>query len=91
LNVENEQRLLVSGSLLSQEIWKSPTDTPAFSLYKKELENFFTVMGAWKSWHIAITKLKPTQEVPSDFGSDFERGVGIKLRETPMSIANSLI
>jgi hypothetical protein len=55
------------------------------------LENFFTVMGAWKSWHIAITKLKPTQEVPSDFGSDFERGVGIKLKETPMSIANSLI
>jgi len=44
------------------------------------MENFFTVMEAWKSWHIAITKIKAWQEVPSDMGGDFERSVGIKFK-----------
>ena len=73
-----------------QEQWKSLTDGLAYSIYKKEFENFYTVMGAWKSWHLAITKITAKQEVPSDMGDVFERKVGIKLKETPMSIANAL-
>ncbi len=42
------------------------------------MENFFTVMDAWRLWHIAITKIRAGQEVPSDMGGDFERSVGIK-------------
>jgi len=53
-------------------------ESKAFSRFEEERATFMTDMKAWTSWHLAICKLKLKEDVPSNFGTNFEESEGIK-------------